>query len=73
VPALGGGVVMVTFYALGIGLLAVGSPNDGDHSGASTAAASPRPLIATMGAVACIGVGVLAVLYGIYLVIPLFH
>lgn len=58
-------VVIVTFYALGLRLLAVGSTPAGD--------AGHRPFGATIGAVACIGVGVLAVLYGVYLVVPLFH
>jgi hypothetical protein len=73
ITALVAVVVIVTFYSLGLRLLAVGSPNDLPDGSASTAAASPRPLIATIGAVVCIGIGVLAVLYGIYLVIPLFH
>lgn len=73
VTALVAVVVVVTFYSLGLRLLAVGSPNDLADGSASAAGASPRPLIATIGAVICIGIGVLAVLYGIYLVIPLFH
>lgn len=66
-------VVIVTLYSLGLRLLAVGSPNDLADGSGSAAAASPRPLIATVGAVVCIGIGVLAVLYGVYLVVPLFH
>jgi len=69
-------VVIVTFYSLGLRLLAVGSPNDdvaGADGGGASAMHEHRPLIATVGAVACIAVGVAAVLYGIYLVIPLFH
>jgi hypothetical protein len=54
-------VVIVTLYALGMRLLAVGP--DAAH----------RPPIATVGAWVCIGIGALAVLYGIYLVIPIFH
>jgi hypothetical protein len=64
-------VVIVTFYSLGLRLLAVGSPDDGGSGGA--AVAGSRPIGATIGAVLCIAVGVAGVLYGIYLVIPLFH
>ena len=73
VSALFAGVIIVTFYSLGLRLLAVGSPNDGEGAGTSAAVASSRPIIATIGAVVCIGIGGLAALYGIYLVIPLFH
>jgi hypothetical protein len=59
-------VVIVTFYSLGLRLLAVGSET-------ADGAAHARPPIATVGAVVCIAIGVAAVLYGIYLVIPLFH
>jgi hypothetical protein len=50
-------VAIVTLYSVGLRLLAI------DH----------RPVIATVGAWACIAIGALAVLYGIYLVIPAFH
>lgn len=63
-------VVIVTFYSLGLRLLAIGSPDDGS---AGTALAGSRPPAATIGAILCIAVGVAGVLYGIYLVIPLFH
>lgn len=59
-------VVIVTSYSVGIRLLAVGR-DDPD------APAQRRPPLATAGAVVCIAIGVAAVLYGIYLVIPLFH
>jgi hypothetical protein len=54
-------VVIVTLYSFGLRLLAVGE--DAAH----------RPAIATLGAWVCIAIGAAAVLYGIYLVIPLFH
>jgi hypothetical protein len=76
VTALVATVVIVTFYALGLRLLAVGSPDDtgtADGDGAATAVRGSRPLAATIGAVLCIAVGIAGVLYGIYLVIPLFH
>jgi hypothetical protein len=63
-------VLIVASYSFGLRLLAVGSA-DGDGSGTTTA--GTRPLAATIGAVVCIGIGVAAVLYGVYLVIPLFH
>jgi uncharacterized membrane protein len=72
VTALVATVVIVSFFSLGLRLLAVGSPDDVDGGGAATVTSS-RPVGATIGAVLCIGVGVVAVLYGIYLVIPLFH
>jgi hypothetical protein len=71
VSALVAGVVIVTFYSLGLRLLAIGSPND--DAGTSVSVSSPRPPVATVGAVVCIGIGALAVVYGIYLVVPLFH
>ncbi len=54
-------VVIVTFYSLGLRLLAVGSRNDDEHGvqGSSVAVVQVhRPLVATLGAVACIAVGV---------------
>ncbi|WP_291057558.1 hypothetical protein [Herbiconiux sp.] len=54
-------VLVVASYSLGLRLLATGS--DRAH----------RPPIATAGAYLCIAVGIAAVLYGIYLVIPQFH
>jgi hypothetical protein len=62
-------VAVVTLYSVGIRLLSVGSPVEGG------AATTPRrrPVIATIGGYVCVGVGILAVLYGVYLVIPVFH
>ena len=65
-------VVIVSFYSLGLRLLAIGSPDETESGGAATVA-SARPVGATIGAILCIAVGVAGVLYGIYLVIPLFH
>jgi len=53
-------VGIVSVFSLGLRLLATGEPG-------------ARPVPATLGAYACIGVGALAVLYGIYLVVPQFH
>jgi hypothetical protein len=72
VVALIAAVVIVSSYSLGLRLLAVGSPDeDGHHEAGATT--TKRPATATIGGYACIAVGVAAVLYGIYLVIPLFH
>jgi ABC-type uncharacterized transport system permease subunit len=78
--ALAATVVIVVFYSTGLRLLAVGSPADGsDERGvttqarSSTAALRPRPFAATAGAVLCFAVGVSAVLYGLWLIIPQFH
>jgi hypothetical protein len=73
IATLAATVVIVSFFSLGLRLLAVGSPDDGGASDGAVIARSSRPAIATVGAVLCIGVGVAGVLYGIYLVIPLFH
>ena len=65
-------IVIVTAYSLGLRLLSIGSPDDDNHTG-GVAAALHRPVGATIGALLCIAIGVAGVLYGIYLVIPLFH
>jgi hypothetical protein len=74
VVAFAAAVVIVSFYALGLRLLAAGSDDDtgADGSIVSTARGS-RPLGATVGAFACLAVCVAAVLYGLYLIIPQFH
>jgi hypothetical protein len=68
-------VVIVTFYSVGLRLLAVRGPSavPVHATPGADAVDGPRPLVATIGAWLCIAVGVAAVLYGIYLVIPLFH
>lgn len=60
-------VVIVVSYALGLRLLAVGAPLDGDEG------AVHRPAVATAGAAVCFAIGVAAVLYGIWLIVPQFH
>jgi len=60
VVAMVASVAVVSVFSLGLRLLAVG------EQGA-------RPMSATLGAYACIGLGAIAVLYGIYLVVPQFH
>ncbi|MCU1414693.1 MAG: hypothetical protein JWN80_2033 [Microbacteriaceae bacterium] len=73
VVALVAVVVIVSFYSLGLRLLAHGSPGGSENNGALKTTRDQRPLGATVGGFACIAVGVLGVLYGIYLVIPGFH
>jgi hypothetical protein len=50
--------VVVTLFSLGVRL---------------TSTPDPRPRVATLGAFVCFGLAGLAVLYGIYLIIPAFH
>ncbi|GAA1445952.1 hypothetical protein [Leifsonia poae] len=76
--ALTATVVIVVFYAIGLRLLAIGSPADGsdergEHTDVGDSVARPRPPLATAGAVVCFAIGVAAVLYGIWLLVPQFH
>ena len=67
-------VVIVSFYAVGLRLLAVGSTDDTGADGSIVSTArGERPLGATVGAFACLAVCVAAVLYSLYLIIPQFH
>lgn len=54
-------VAVVTLYSTGLRLLSLGT------------SVRDRPKPATAGGWLCLGIGGLAVLYGVYLVIPLFH
>ena len=74
VVAFAASVVIVSFYAIGLRLLAVGSADDtGDDGSIVSTARGDRPLGATIGAFVCLGICVAAVLYGLYLIIPQFH
>lgn len=65
-------VAIVTVFSVGLRLLSIGSPDDGGEiAGHGTLAA--RPAAATLGGYVCVGIGAAAVLYGVYLVVPLFH
>lgn len=64
--------VVVISYAVALRLLAVGAPLDVDGAAAS-ARTGHRPVVATVGAMVCFGIGAAAVLYGIWLIIPQFH
>lgn len=59
--ALVASLVVVTSYALGLRLLSTGETT------------RQRALTATVGAGLCFAVGVAAVLYGLWLIIPQFH
>jgi hypothetical protein len=61
VAALVASVVIVVFYSVALRLLSTGEDR------------GRRPVPATVGAMVCIAICGAAVLYGIYLVIPLFH
>jgi hypothetical protein len=65
-------VAVVTIFSIGLRLLSIGSADDGGDV-ATAGAISSRPIGATLGGYLCVGVGAAAVLYGIYLVVPLFH
>ncbi|WP_285115821.1 hypothetical protein [Leifsonia sp. fls2-241-R2A-40a] len=64
--------VVVVSYALALRLLAVGAPLDAE-GGAVSVRDGRRPAVATVGAVVCFAIGVAAVLYGIWLIVPQFH
>ncbi|MEF2976905.1 hypothetical protein [Subtercola sp. YIM 133946] len=67
-------VVIVAFYALGLRLLAVGSPDDTESDGTFTSGdRGRRPFVATAGGYLCLAIGIAAVLYSLYLIIPQFH
>lgn len=71
--ALAATVVIVVCYALGLRLLAAGAPLDEPDGSPAGGPAVRRPAIATGGAVVCFAIGVAAVLYGIWLIVPQFH
>ena len=85
VAALVSASVVVSLFAFGLRLLNVGRGVDADDSpGAAPTTASGsvsvvpaqqdgRPRWATSAAVVCFGLCILAVLFGIYLIVPFFH
>ncbi len=81
VVGLTASLVIVGLYALRIRLFAVGAPDDDvvdgeDPEGPTATVAArehARPVAATAAGIACFVAFAAAVLYGIYLVIPLFH
>jgi hypothetical protein len=67
-------VVIVAFYALGLRLLAIGSADDtGADSAIVSTPAGRRPAWATATGFLCLAIGIAAVLYALWLVIPQFH
>jgi hypothetical protein len=66
VVALAVTTAVVVIYSVGLRLLAAGSVEGSRVDRA-------RPVGATVGAYACIGISAATVLYGVYLVIPAFH
>ncbi len=81
VVGLAATLIIVGLYALGIRFFAVGAPDvrvpDGDDPEGPIAVVAPRetprPLPATVAGLVCFAGVASAVVYGIYLVIPLFH
>ena len=74
VASLVAALVIVAFFSIALRLLATGTPPmTGPGSAGSAAGASPRNPLAVVAAVVCIAICVAAVLYGLYLVIPIFH
>lgn len=66
-------LVIVVCYALGLRLLAAGAPLDGVDGTPTGDPSARRPPLATAGALVCFAIGVAAVLYGIWLIVPQFH
>ncbi|MEA9984292.1 hypothetical protein [Subtercola sp. RTI3] len=67
-------LIVVVFYAVGLRLLASGSPDDTGNDGAVISSGrGTRSAAATVGGCLCIAIGVAAVLYSLYLIIPQFH
>ncbi|AYG02782.1 hypothetical protein [Gryllotalpicola protaetiae] len=73
---------LVSIFALGLRLLAVGAPDEArlgpDGSvervaDGEVAISHQRPTWASFGAYLCFAIAVAVVLYGIYLIIPQFH
>ncbi|THG35280.1 hypothetical protein E6C70_04255 [Glaciibacter flavus] len=76
VVTLAAGLAVVSFYATGLRLLAVGAQDDTvDSSGTLVRGERdrPRPAGATAGAYVAFALAAAAVLYGLYLLIPQFH
>ena len=87
VVALAATAVIVTAFALGIRLFADGAvevgesdrgrphPGGGHPDSRASRPAEParRPLTATIGGGACFAVGVAAVLFGLWMIVPQFH
>jgi hypothetical protein len=74
-------VGITSAFAIGTRLLAVGAPDvvvpaggeADDPTVVSVPRTTPRPVSATVGAWLCYALGAIAAVYGIYLVVPVFH
>jgi hypothetical protein len=73
---------LVSVFALGLRLLAIGAPDEARLGADGTtervadgelAVSHQRPTWASLGAYLCFAISVAVVLYGIYLIIPQFH
>jgi hypothetical protein len=71
VAALVGGVAVVCLFSLGVRLLAVGT--EYDDEGDKVSVTGIRPQAATVGGYVCFALSGLAVLYGVYLIVPALH
>ena len=71
VAALVGAVAVVCLFSLGVRLLAVGT--EYDDEGDKVSVTGIRPQAATVGGYVCFTLSGLAVLYGVYLIIPALH
>ncbi|AXH35813.1 hypothetical protein DVJ78_10725 [Humibacter sp. BT305] len=63
--------VLVSLYSLGVRLL--GSRRSEDDGAGTGEAEAARPTIATVGAITCFALCAVAVLFGIYLIVPFLH
>ncbi|MGO1434174.1 MAG: hypothetical protein ACTJFR_06515 [Canibacter sp.] len=78
VASLGSAAVVVSLYSLGIRFLATPIVVDGEENGPARDEEDDdiddrRPLWATIGANICFGLSVVAVIVGIFLIIPALH
>ncbi len=71
VAALVGAVAVVCLFSLGVRLLAVGT--EYDDEGDKVSVTGIRPQAATVGGYVCFALSGLAVLYGVYLIVPALH
>ena len=63
--------VVTSLFALGVRLHALGT--EYDDEGRKVAVTGVRPRAATVGGYACFALSGIAVLYGVYLVVPALH
>ncbi|GLK18019.1 hypothetical protein [Herbiconiux flava] len=68
-----GAFVVVFLVAFTASILVVGSYAVGLRLLSTGASVKERPLPATAGAIVCFAIGVAAVLYGLWLIVPQFH